>query len=104
MIPQEKIKKKAEGYGIFGPMFLEGAEFALNNQWISVEEDLPCNHEELISTEYDKETIYVLVIGKDAIADTDCMEYNGKEWRWQRNRFLGLPIGCQSQNFQKNRR
>ena len=54
MIPQEKIKKKAEGYGIFGPMFLEGAEFALNNQWISVEE--------------------------------------------------GLPIGCQSHNFQKNRR
>ena len=44
MIPQEKIKKKAEGYGIFGPMFLEGAEFALNNQWISVEEDLPCNN------------------------------------------------------------
>ena len=104
MIPQEKIKKKAEGYGIFGPMFLEGAEFALNNQWISVEEDLPCNHEELISTEYDKETIYVLVIGKDAIVDTDCMEYNGKEWRWQRNSFLGLPIGCQSHNFQKNRR
>ena len=44
MIPQEKIKKKSEGYGIFGPMFLEGAEFALNNQWISVEEDLPCNN------------------------------------------------------------
>ena len=44
MIPQEKIKKKAEGYRIFGPMFLEGAEFALNNQWISVEEDLPCNN------------------------------------------------------------
>ena len=96
MTIQEKIKKKAKGYGIFGPMFLEGAEFALNNQWISVEEDLPCNHEELISTEYDKETIYVLVISKDAIADTDCMEYNGKEWRWQRNSFFGpthwIPI------------
>lgn len=44
MTIQEKIKKKAEGYGIFGPMFLEGAEFALENQWISVEEDLPCNN------------------------------------------------------------
>ena len=83
MTIQEKIQKKAKGYGIFGPMFLEGAEFALNNQWISVEEDLPCNHEELISTEYDKETIYVLVIGKDVIAETDCMEYNGNEWVWQ---------------------
>ena len=83
MTIQEKIQKKAEGYGIFGPMFLEGAEFASENQWISVEEDLPCNHEELISTEYNKETIYVLVIGKDVIADTDCMEYNGNEWVWQ---------------------
>ncbi len=96
MTVQEKIKKKAKGYGIFASMFLEGAEFALENQWISVEEDLPCNHKELISTEYDKETIYVLVIGKDAIADTDCMEYNGKEWRWQRNSFFGpthwMPI------------
>ena len=44
MTVQEKIKEKAKGYGIFGPMFLEGAEFALNNQWISVEEDLPCNN------------------------------------------------------------
>ena len=44
MTVQEKIKEKSKGYGIFGPMFLEGAEFALNNQWISVEEDLPCNN------------------------------------------------------------
>ena len=96
MILQEKIQNKAKGFGKLAPMFLEGAEFALNNQWISVGEDLPCNHKELISTEYDKETIYVLVIGKDAIADTDCMEYNGKEWRWQRNSFFGpthwMPI------------
>ena len=88
MTVREKIKKKAEGFGPLAPAFLEGAEFALENQWISVEDDLPCNHKELISTEYDKETIYVLVIGKDAIADTDCMEYNGKEWRWQRNSFF----------------
>lgn len=96
MILQEKIKNKSKGFGLFGQLFLEGVEFALNNQWISVEEDLPCNHKELISTEHDKETIYVLVIGKDAIADTDCMEYNGKEWRWQRNTFFGpthwMPI------------
>ena len=48
MTIQEKIKKKSEGYGKLAPVFLEGAEFALNNQWISVEDDLPCNHEELI--------------------------------------------------------
>ena len=48
MTLQEKIQKKAEGYGQLAPVFLEGAKFALSNQWISVDEDLPCNHEELI--------------------------------------------------------
>ena len=44
MTPQEKIQKKAEGFGKLAPVFLEGAEFALNNQWINVDEDLPCNN------------------------------------------------------------
>ena len=83
MTVQEKIKKKAEGYGILSIEFIEGAKFALEKQWISVNEDLPYKHKELISTESDKETIYVLVIGKDVIAETDCMEYNGNEWVWQ---------------------
>lgn len=29
MIPQEKIQKKAEGFGPLAPVFLEGAEFVL---------------------------------------------------------------------------
>ena len=71
--------------------FIEGAKWSdehPKSPWISVEKDLPCNHEELINTEYDKETVYVVVIGKDVIADTDCMEYNGKEWVWQKNSFF----------------
>ena len=48
MTLQEKIKQKAEGFGKLAPLFLEAAEFALNNQWISTKEDLPCNHDELI--------------------------------------------------------
>ena len=44
MTLQEKIQKKAEGYGSLAPAFLEGAKFALENQWISVEDDLPCNN------------------------------------------------------------
>ena len=48
MIIQEKTQKKAEGYAKLAPVFLEGAEFALENQWISIEDDLPCNHEELV--------------------------------------------------------
>ena len=41
MTVQEKIQKKAEGFGQLAPAFLEGAEFALDNQWISVKKDLP---------------------------------------------------------------
>ena len=48
MILQEKIKQKAERFGKLAPTFLEGAKFALENQWISIEDDLPCNHEELM--------------------------------------------------------
>ena len=62
MILDEKIQKKAEGYGKFAPAFLEGADFVLNNQWISVEEDLPCNHDELFINDDKKETKTVLSI------------------------------------------
>ena len=44
MTLQEKIKKKADGFGKLAPAFLEGAKFTLENQWISVEENLPCNN------------------------------------------------------------
>lgn len=47
-IIKEIIKKEAEGYGTLTPAFIEGAEFALNNQWISIENDLPYKHEELL--------------------------------------------------------
>ena len=48
MTLQEKIQKKAEGFGKLAPVFLEGAKFALENKWISVKDDLPCNHKELL--------------------------------------------------------
>ena len=41
MILQEKIKKEAEELGIFAPDFLEGAKFALEKQWISVDDKMP---------------------------------------------------------------
>ena len=50
MTQQEKIQKKANGYGELAPVFLEGAEYALENQWISADEDLPCNHSDLVLT------------------------------------------------------
>lgn len=41
MILQEKIQKKGEGFGKLAPVFLEGAKFALENQWISTDKCLP---------------------------------------------------------------
>ena len=54
MTLQEKIQDVAEGFGHLAPLFLAGAKFALNNQWISVDDDLPCNHNDLILTYNDK--------------------------------------------------
>ena len=61
MTLQEKIQKKTEGYGKLAPVFLEGAEFALNNQWISVNDDLPCNHDELKPNSYATYKVIVLL-------------------------------------------
>ena len=61
MTLQDKIKKKAERFGKLAPVFLEGAEFALNNQWISVNDDLPCNHDELKPNSYATYKVIVLL-------------------------------------------
>ena len=85
MTLQEKIQKKAEGYGKLAPMFLEGAEFALNNQWISVKNDLPCNHEELIFLEGlidGSETVEVFARNEYGDIWTDYMIYENGKWRW----------------------
>ena len=73
MTLDEKIQKKAEGFGKLALAFLEGADFALNNQWISVEEDLPYNHEELLL--YNNITHQVLVRKKNGEYDISFMFY-----------------------------
>ena len=73
MTLDEKIQKKAEGLGKLALAFLEGADFALNNQWIRVEEDLPYNHEELLL--YDNITHQVLVRKKNGEYDISFMFY-----------------------------
>lgn len=77
---QEKIKNKSEGFGLFAPLFLEGAEFALNNQWISVEEDLPCNHEELLNAQYQTKEVFILKRG--GFPDIDYMLKIDGKWIW----------------------
>ena len=84
MILQDNIKKKAEGYGKLAPVFLKGAKFALENQWISIDDDLPCNHKELLVI-YNKQcskTFKVFVTNIDGENWSDYMIYKNGKWRW----------------------
>ena len=80
MTLQEKIQKKSEGYGQLVPAFLEGAKFALENQWISVNEDLPCNHEELLEAKC--QTKKVFVIKTLGFFDICYMQKINGKWIW----------------------
>ena len=84
MTLQEKIQNKAEGFGKLAPVFLEGAEFALENQWISVDEDLPCNHEELIIDNPLYKRTKPVVCNKPCGIRVDQMVYamSLNEWYW----------------------
>ena len=82
MTLDEKIQKKAEGYGKLAPAFLEGADFALNNQWISVEEDLPCNQDEVFINDNKKETKTVLSIVNGYIMMSRMYKPKHK-WHWE---------------------
>ena len=91
MTVQEKIQKKAEGFGQLAPVFLEGTEFALKNQWISVEDDLPCNNPNNIHFGF---TNNVLVIDNNKnISIAFMKKYKDNEWIWDStNNFVFLPL------------
>ena len=64
--------------------FIEGANWADKNPkspWISVEEDLPCNHDELFINDDKKETKTVLVIINGYIMMSR-MYKPKRKWRW----------------------
>ena len=73
MIIQEKIKKEAEGYGKLAPAFIEGAEFTLNKQWISVNERLPPEEKDGLSMK-------VLVVSTKGKIDFSRYDYDTKGW------------------------
>ena len=85
MTLQEKIKQKAEEYGELAQIFIEGAKFVLENQWISVEDDLPCNHEEFMTHSpfpYAKQTVRVLTLISDGDIVIDFMVKYREKWKW----------------------
>ena len=87
MTLQEKIKKEAEGYGILSPEFIEGAKFALENQWISVDEDLPCQHEELLSKEKEGYTELVMAYTNIGVIFISMRKYNDG-WKWETSNYF----------------
>lgn len=63
--------------------FLHGVEFAEKlSPWISVEDDLPCNHEELLHPQDKRDTLEVFCFFNGAIYITDMYKYDGK-WHWR---------------------
>ena len=68
--------------------FEEGAKWAdahPKSPWISVEDDLPCNHEELMAKRlfsYEKETVHVLTLLPDGDIVIDFMVRNRGKWKW----------------------
>ena len=73
MTIQEKIQKKAEGFGQLAPVFLEGANFALENQWISVDDELPPEEDDGLS-------IRVVVATTKNEAYFRRYDYNERKW------------------------
>ena len=69
----EKIQKKSERYGQLAPIFLDDAEFALKNQWISVNEKLP-------PIEKDNLSIKVLVVSTKGKIDFSRYDYDIERW------------------------
>ena len=62
--------------------FEAGAKWAdehLKSPWISVKDDLPCNHKELIRSNY---TDRVLVSSRNGYSDIAFMSVVGDVWEW----------------------
>lgn len=71
--------------------FLKGTEWADENPkspWISVKDDLPCNHKELICEEDSRFTKYVLIRyikisnGEMRYKDSMMSKFGSKDWVW----------------------
>ena len=90
MTREEEIAIASCAYGSRGSSidFTVGAKWADSHPkspWISVEDDLPCNHEELICwPEIDEGTETVEVFARNEHGDIwdDYMVYENGKWRW----------------------
>lgn len=62
---------------------LEIADEHPKSPWISVEDDLPCNHSELINNNFKSlQTKNVIVVLENNYIDDGYMFKTGTEWKW----------------------
>lgn len=85
MTREEQIAVASCAYGMRGSSidFAAGAKWADANPkspWISVEDDLPFNHQELMKNEYFTVRVFVFTDGKDIRTDSMVKESSG--WKW----------------------
>ena len=90
---EEKFTEEQEDFVMY--CFAEGAKWADNNPktpWISVEDDLPCNHEELTHSNY---TDRVIVLARNEFPEVEFMykvEEGVWEWTTLKNVSYWMPI------------
>ena len=82
------VKGRKYGQALMATGFEAGVKWADTHPkslWISVDDDLPCNHEELITTDgyYEKETINVITISKTGIIYINYMILCDNKWKWK---------------------
>ena len=81
--PQENGRNYEQALMATG--FQYGAQWADANPkspWISVKADLPCNHEELISPDDKRDTLYVVAVIRGHIIFSRMRKLEGK-WFWE---------------------
>ena len=87
MTRKDEITIASCAYGSRGSSidFEAGAKWADANPkspWISVDDDLPCNHREYIDLKYNSYTCQMLVRCKNGIYSIERMVIIGGEWGW----------------------
>ena len=96
MTREEKIKAEAKKYYKENikcyDAFLHGVEFAEDNQWISVEDDLPYNHRELIHNNYTTKYVLALDNGYPNVKYMSKLSDGNWHWLYAANVTHWMPI------------
>ena len=89
---QSKCKlNRFNGYDLMDA-YDEGAKEAISNQWISVDDDLPCNHIDMMDACYYKCTIPVIVKNEKGNVGKSYMSLlsDGKTWIWVKDTYIPI--------------